>query len=463
MTMPGEDLRTIGDQLQAEHETWLAGFSLFWLDHFLRAASDGETIGQAQADFTHSVQEIQTWLDLDSWLTSGFLPAPGVVSPPASASKTSLVEHPSGAWPAWPAASPVSPASFSPEEFSPSGSQPAAPGAASFSGVQESLISMADEENFRQPRPQKSAASLAPIGSLNDLARMVQITPYSDEAEAPEHPLESQVGPLFAEMMPGVEDATFEPPGLSPQMKAVSLASSEALDLAEVWQPDSFTDEEPVADDDVGSPSRAGLPGDWSGPPVAPSDEAAFLSPAVFAETDPPPASLQLVGRPAVVGSNLDLSGRPGVDLDTQENPVEASFLVGELARLGSELAAGSFSAPVRLTSAKSQPDALPTGAADWLTLLAAVTLPGRMPSLPSEKIAGQPVETLSPNQKAPSSSEKAPGWNDTPEVVRQIVETDADTAANNSTLSPLDVQDMLAALRQEIWREYRRFYGTVD
>ncbi|GAB4442202.1 MAG: hypothetical protein Fur0044_38630 [Anaerolineae bacterium] len=196
------------------------------------------------------------------------------------------------------------------------------------------------------------------------------------------------------------------------------------------------------------------------------------------------------------MGSDLDLSGRQGVDWDTPEksaeirsideptstpanaslagrrfvpetieeapeNPVEAPFSAGELARLGSELAAGFFSAPAHLASTESQPDDPSIGAAtDWLTLLGAVTLPGRRSAHLPEKLAGQPVETL--GQHAPSS-QQTPGWNDTLEVVRQIVETGADMAANNSTLSPLDVQDMLDALRQEIWREYRRFYGTTD
>jgi hypothetical protein len=498
MTMPGENLRTIGDQLRAEYETWLAGFALFGPDHFLRAASDWKTLGQAQADFARSVQEIQTWLDLDSWLTSGFLPVPGVVPPPAPASKMGLAEHSSNAWPVWPAASPVSPRSFSPEEFSPHSSQPAAPGMASSPRAEKSLIARPDAENANQLHSQQRTARLSAIGSLSDLARIVQMTPYTNESEAPEHPLESPAALSFTRTRLGAEDAIFGPPGLSPQTEAAPLASGEALDLARMWEGASATSEDSVADDDISSPGRAVLPGDWPSPPVAPSAETAFLSPTAFAETDLPPASLRLVGRPAVMGSDLDLSGRPGVDLGApeksaetrsideptstpanaslagrrfapetmegvQENPAEASFSAGELARLGSELAAGFFSAPAPLTSAGSQPDSPHAGAAtDWLTLLAAVTWPGRMPSLPSEKIAGQPVETLSPNQKAPSSSQQTLGWNDTPEVVRQIVETGADTAANNSTLSPLDVQDMLAALRQEIWREYRRFYGTV-
>ncbi|MCK6626854.1 MAG: hypothetical protein L6R45_16975 [Anaerolineae bacterium] len=495
--MPAENLMTIGDPLRAEYETWLAGFALFGPDHFLRAASDWEPLGQTQADFARSVQEIQAWLDLDSWLTSGFLPVPGVISPPAPASKTSLAERSSGAWPAWPAASPVSPPSFSAEEVSPPGSQPAGPGAASSSGVPKNLIVRPDVETSRQPHSQQSVALLAPIGSLSDLARMVQMTPYNDEAEAPEHPLESQAAPSFTRTMPGAEDAIFGPPGLSPQTRAAPAASSSDLDLAEEWQSASFTDEAPVADDEVGSPSRVVLPGEWPSSPVAPSAEATFLSPAAFSETDFPPASLQPVGRPAVMGSDLDFSDRPGVDWGapekstetrpvdapsltpsdaswnrsrsapeiregTPENSAEAPFSAGELARLGNELAAGFFSAPAPLTRAGAQPDAPSIGAAtDWLTLLAAVTLPGRMPGLSSEKIAGRPVETLSPGPPVPPSKQTQ-DWNDTPEVVRQIIETDADMAANNSTLSPLDVQDMLNALRQEIWREYRRFYGTV-
>lgn len=495
MTMPGENLKTIGDQLRAEYETWLAGFALFGPDHFLRAASDWETLGQTQADFARSVQEIQAWLDLDSWLTSGFLPAPGVVSPSAPASKTGLAKPSSGAGPAWPAASPVSPPSFSPEEFS----LPAGPSAASSFGVQESMLVRPDMENPSRPSSQKSAARLAAIGSLSDLARMVQITPYNDEAEAPEHPLESPAAPSFTRTRPGAEDSIFEPPGLSPQTEAAPIASSQVLDLAQLWEAASATTEAPVTDDDPGSPSRAALPGDWPNPPVALSAETAFLSPTALAETDLPPVSLQPVGRAAVRGSDVDLSGRPGVDWDTpeksaeirsidappptpanaslagrrfasetmegvQENPAEAPFSAGELARLGSELAAGFFSAPAPLTRAEAQPDAPSIGAAtDWLTLLAAVTWPGkRLAHLP-EKLARRPVETLLPYPQAPSSSEKVQVWNDTPEVVRQIIETGADTAANNATLSPLDVQDMLDALRQEIWREYRRFYGTVD
>ncbi|MBE7470155.1 MAG: hypothetical protein HS114_13570 [Anaerolineales bacterium] len=490
--MPSENLKTIGDQIQAEYETWLAGFSLFWPDNFLRATSDWETIGQAQADFARSVQEIQAWLDLASWLTSGFLPVPGVVSPHAPASQTGLTEHFSRAWPA---ASPVSPPSFSPEEFSPPGSRPAEPGAASSSGVSKNMIARPDAENPSPLHSQQSTARLAAVGSLSDLARMVQITPYNDEAEAPEHPLESPAAPSFTRTRPGAKDALFEPPGLSLQTRVTPLASSKVLNQTEEGQSASFTDEAPVADDEVGSPSRAVLPGDWPSSPVASSAEATFLSPA----TNFPPASLRPVGRPAGVGSDLDLSGRQGVDWDTPEksaeirsideptstpanasltgrrfapetieeapeNPVEAPFSAGELARLGSELAAGFFSAPAHLASTESQPDASPIGvAADWLTLLAAVTWPGRRSAPLPEKLAGRPMQPLSPNPQAPSSSEKAPGWNDTLEVVRQIVETGADMAANNSTLSPLDVQDMLDALRQEIWREYRRFYGTTD
>jgi len=496
--MPAENLMTIGDPLRAEYETWLAGFALFGPDHFLRAASDWETLGQTQADFARSVQEIQAWLDLDSWLTSGFLPVPGVISPPALASKTSLAERSSGAWPAWPAASPVSPPSFSAEEVSPPGSQPAGPGAASSSGVPKNLITRPDVETSRRPHSQQSVALLAPIGSLSDLARMVQMTSYRDEAEAPEHPFESPISPLFTRTRPDAEDAIFEPSGLSPETRAAPLVSSKASDPAQLWEEASLTDEDSVTGDGLDSPSQTVLPGDWPSPPFAPSAQAAFLSPTAFAETDLSPASLQPVGRPAVMGRESALSDQTAVDLGlpeksaktrsvdapsltpsdaswnrsrsapetiegVQESPAETPFSAGELTRLGNELAAGFFSAPAPLTSAESQPDAPPIGAAtDWLTLLAAVTLPGRRSAHLPEKIAGQRVETLSPNQQARSSSEQIPGWNDTPEVVRQIIETDTDTAANNSTLSPLDVQDMLAALRQEIWREYRRFYGTV-
>lgn len=505
--MPAEELNTLGFELRAGYQAWLAQWCL-------PAAAEDEMLAALQADAAALIAGIQEWLALGEWLTAGFFPALGEqpaaeaqpAAPRSSASAPATAFSAAGSF----ASAPAIPLTPAPGEARPV-TRPAAPSSAPPPGTPSPEV----------PSSPLSRPSRSSSGGLQDLARLLAATPYemppadsreqeSERGQPPSPPADSS-GSLTSSFEPqgkaavhsaGEKPATapahrpFEEP-LPPQAveKTIPARATPAPAGGQSWGPQSTPSSlppswpgedaaprqvvlPPTAAENASVGSFPAPPGPaWGAAPEDPTppgrgerplhlsppdglvagDELAFPATPPVSRGSPAPlgraaGSLPPEGIPAE-----EITARPPFPGEMQPSGLAEPLSAVDLRRLGQQLSAGL---PGGGETNLSSPAAATLASPPWYRILQSLSggrLPARWPGAAAQgSVAPSPDETGASAGRGPTPAPEMP------EMIRQVGETSTASTPASPSFSPWDVQELLDALKREAWREYERFYGPV-
>lgn len=408
--MTDEPLTTLGKSLRAEYQSWLVCFVPSWPDKFRLAVYDWETMGQADAAFTRLLRQMLEWLELDDWLTSGFLPL--------SVGADSFAPIAAGGFPGVPSAR---------TEITPATAAFSVPPSQAGFGLHHG------EDHHDSIPVHRPAQALDLINSVHTAA-----ISGSESAVLP-----TTAGPESGFSAGGLQDL------------ARVLQASPAIETGVGSTGESLA-APPPSHAQTAWPESAGAA--VSSRPVLSKSARANLSPsAAGSESAEADTAVRITQTVTVAESATGAVAEDAV-----------GFMAADLRRLGQEL---GVDYPRLFESNPAGP--YPQGAAelsagtDWRHLL--LTLPLRREV--SSALQARTGNRKTPTANAPTGLKPVEPTGITigdddlyraiPEVVQHNATTGISAKPKGPAATPPDLYDLLEALSQEIWREYQRFYGS--
>ncbi len=404
-----ESLTDLGRRLEALYQAWPAPLETSWPDSLRLAVHDWEIFAQVDAEFARLLRATLEWLDLEDWLCSGFFPAPGNAA----------------------------------------GLDPTRADGALFLQTEAVLAGVShpqpQAEVFLSQGPEPGPMSAAAHRNTTAVGKVAVAAKSADVALADRHP------------SPSIPSPTGPSPGLS---------GGGLRDLARVLQagPNIAADAEGPDKRRADSPAYGaetdGLKQEGALPPSRPlTKDAPSMSEIRFHNLPGATAELPEVGsqepaRHPPAGHKSGEAARPDAVEETRsrEPEYEPRLNADELRRFGLELADDmpGFAAG---DAAGMSPAATPASALHWRKLLSILPLRREIFMKPhfAPEDAGTSA-TMNPGDDSPFRA--------MPFIVEHKLLAAAPPAPLNSALEPSDVQDLLEALSEEIWREYQCFYG---